>query len=270
MSGHGSSISSLPHALASPTVWRERLDGRTPAVFLDYDGVLTPIVDDPAEATLDAETRHALIGLAECLPVAIISGRDLADVRGMVDVPGLAYAGSHGFDLLLPDGGRERTGEQPLGALAAAEERLRDVLADAERVRVERKRYAIAVHTREADDAAERSAHEAVDAAARDSDGLRVTGGRDIRELRPDIDWDKGRALLRLADVLDLPVATHPPVYVGDDLTDEDAFAVIAATGVGVVVAGAEERGTAAHLRLDDPGQITDLLRLLRDLATKA
>lgn len=239
-------------------------------MFLDYDGVLTPIVDDPAAATLDDATRAALIDLVEVLPVAIISGRDLADVRGMVDVTGLAYAGSHGFDMLLPDGGRERKGEEHLDALDAAEERLRDELAAAERVRVERKRYAIAIHTREADDASERTAHEAVDAVAGDSDGLRVTGGRDIRELRPDIDWDKGRAVLRLADVLDLSVDTHPPVYVGDDLTDEDAFAVIAETGVGVVVAGAEERETAAHVRLDDPGQTADLLRLLRDFSTKA
>jgi trehalose-phosphatase len=268
MSEHGSSISGLPHALASLSVWRERLDGRAPAVYLDYDGVLTPIVDDPAKATLDGETREALIDLAECLPVAIISGRDLADVRAMVDVPGLAYAGSHGFDMLLPDGVRERKGEQHLDALDAAEQRLRDELADVDRVRVERKRYAIAVHTREADDAGERAAHETVDTVV--GDGLRVTGGRDIRELRPDIDWDKGRALLRLADVLDLPVDEHPPVYVGDDLTDEDAFAVIADTGVGVVVAGADERETAALVRLDDPGQTADLLRLLRDLSTKA
>jgi trehalose 6-phosphate phosphatase len=185
-------------------------------------------------------------------------------------VAGLAYAGSHGFDMLLPDGARERKGDEHLDALDAAEQQLRDDLASADRVRVERKRYAIAVHTREADDAAERTAHDAVDVVVGDSDDLRVTGGRDIRELRPDIEWDKGQALLRLADVLDLSTDVHPPVYVGDDLTDEDAFAVIADTGVGVVVAGADERETAAHLRLDDPGQITDLLRLLRDLSTKA
>ena len=271
MSGHRSTISDLPHALDSDELWHARLASRAPALFLDYDGVLTPIVDDPAAATLGDDTRRAVQQAADKLTVAIISGRDLDDVRGMVDLPGLAYAGSHGFDMLLPDGSRERKGDDYLDDLDVVERSLSDELGGAEGVTIERKRHAIAVHTRRApDDAIRQHVASVVEAVAARGDRLRVTGGRDIQEFRPDIDWDKGRALVRLTEVLALDVDRHPPVYVGDDLTDEDALAVIVDDGVGVVVAGADDRPTAARLRLDHPRQTSQLLRLLPDLATKA
>ena len=269
MSGHRSTIAGLPHALDSSGLWQSRLGARVPALFLDYDGVLTPIVDDPAAATLDDDMREAVRRAADRLPVAVISGRDLDDVRAMVDLPGLAYAGSHGFDMLLPDGSRERRGEEYLADLDAVEQALRDELEGAAGVAVERKRYAIAVHTRRArDDATRVRVAGIVDRLAATADRLRVTGGRAIQEFRPDLAWDKGRALVRLTEVLPLDVDRHPPVYVGDDLTDEDAFAVIVDDGVGVVVAGAEDRPTAALMRLDDPLQTAQLLRFLCDLAT--
>jgi trehalose 6-phosphate phosphatase len=261
-------ILALPHALADVDRLRGALDGRTPAVFLDYDGVLTPIVDDPAAATLSDEGRAAVIRAAAHLPVAIISGRDLEDVRAMVAVPGLAYAGSHGFDMLLPDGARERYGEEFLEDLDAVEDRMGDDLDGVNGVRVERKKFAIAVHTRRAPGEDERErARAAVAAAARDHPRLRVTGGKDIEEFRPGLEWDKGRALTRLTEVLDLDMRSHAPIYVGDDITDEDAFAVIADTGVGIVVAGATDRETRAAFRLDDPSETAALLDALITLA---
>ena len=75
-----------------------------PAVFLDYDGVLTPIVEHPDLAVLSDETRQVLADLASVVTVAVVSGRDVADVRGKVQVPGIYYAGSHGFDIVSPSG----------------------------------------------------------------------------------------------------------------------------------------------------------------------
>lgn len=261
-------ISDLPHALHGDDRWRTALDGREPAVFLDYDGVLTPIVDDPAAATLDDEMRAVIERATAHLTVAIISGRDLEDVRSLVDVAGIAYAGSHGFDMLLPDGSRERRGDDYLDDLDDVERQLRDRLDGLDGVAVERKRYAIAVHTRRADDdAVRRRTARTVADLADDHPRLRVTGGKDIEELRPDIDWDKGRALHHLMDVLGLDTDRTPPVYVGDDLTDEDAFAVVDGVGAGVVVRGDEDRPTAATLRLDEPAETGELLQLLIDHA---
>jgi trehalose-phosphatase len=94
-----------------------------------------------------------------------------------------------------------------------------------------------------------------------------VTGGKKILELRPDVDWDKGRALawvIESVGVDESPLA----LYVGDDVTDEDAFRAIRSTGVGVVVADAdgEDRPTAAHLRLsgtDEVGAFLDRIDAL-------
>lgn len=261
-------ISELPHALEATDRLQDRLSGRVPAVFLDYDGTLTPIVDDPAAATLDDDARTAVRAAADRVPVAVVSGRDLADVRAMVDVEGLAYAGSHGFDMLLADGTSEQYGKEFLDELDTVEQRLRDELVSLDGVGVERKRFAVAVHTRRARDGQTRAAAERrVSAVADDHDRLRVTGGKDITEFRPGIPWDKGRALERLVTVLGLDSADHVPLYVGDDDTDEDAFAVLGETGIGVVVVGDRDRPTSADFRLDRPAETVELLRLLTDSA---
>lgn len=265
-----STIAALPHALSADDWWEHQLHGRVPSVFLDYDGVLTGIVNDPADAILDPPVRDAIDRLASLATVAIISGRDLDDVRAMVDLPGLAYAGSHGFDMLRPDGSRERKGDEYLDDLNDVERRLVDEVVGLDGVRIERKRYAIAVHTRRApDDDTRDRAWSVVDGLAGQYDRLRVTHGREIWEFRPNIPWDKGRALVRLMDVLGVDAERHPPVYVGDDVTDEDAFAAIVDVGVGVLVAGAEDRLTAARLRLNGPDETPRLLHLLTTFATE-
>ena len=258
-------VRELPDALTGDA-FVTALGGRRAGVFLDYDGVLTPIVDDPAAARLDDATRQAVARLAEATTVAVVSGRDLEDVRTLVDLPELAYAGSHGFDLLLPDGRRERRGEEFLDSLDAAGQALRDELADVQGVQVERKRYAIAVHERRVADKDRDAVAGAVRAVADRHDDLRLTGGKRIQELRPDVDWHKGRALAYLIDVLDLAALT--PVYLGDDLTDEDAFAELQGRGgLGVVVAAEaeEDRSTLARYRLDDPDAARALLGRLAD-----
>src|SRR5215470_15975620 len=84
--------------------------GERPAVFLDYDGTLTPIVSHPEDAWLSESMRQTLRSLAAGLPVAILSGRDLDDVRGRVHIDGIAYGGSHGFDIAGAGGLRMELG----------------------------------------------------------------------------------------------------------------------------------------------------------------
>ena len=260
-------ISELPDAVASFEQLWEGFGGRRPAVFLDYDGTLTPIVDDPAQATLAPATRSALSALSAHIPVAIVSGRDLDDVRGMVAVDDFAYAGSHGFDMRLVDDTREQYGTEFLDDLAAADTALRSRLGDIAGVHVERKGFAVAVHFRRAAQADTGRVAEIVHDVAERHPTLRVTGGKDIHELRPDIDWDKGHALRRFIDVLELDTSADVPLYIGDDLTDEDGFAAINAIGTSIVVAGERDRGTIAHYRLDDPDAVRVFLDRMRDRA---
>jgi alpha,alpha-trehalase len=183
----------------------------------------------------------------------------------MVGIPGIAYAGSHGFDILLPDGERRRRGEEFDPALDAAERDLRDAVADGVPGSwVDRKRFAVAVHFREMDPALVPELDRRVGEVAARHPELRRTGGKMIFELRPDVAWDKGRALRFLLSVLGLDGADVVPVYVGDDETDEDAFRTLQGDGLGIVVAGDDDdRPTRATLRLPDPSAVEAFLRAL-------
>ncbi|MCH9732179.1 MAG: trehalose-phosphatase, partial [Actinomycetia bacterium] len=255
-------ISDLPNALESYGQLVGITSSRESMLFLDYDGTLSPIVSDPAAAMLVEGAAEALELAAKTWPVAILSGRDLEDVRSRVDIPGLWYAGSHGFELTGPDGTQHQneTAAQFIPILERAAAELSQSLAGITGVRVEHKRYAVAVHYREV--SAERVGE--VVAAAHSlgaREGLRVTGGRMIVELRPDIDWDKGTTLAWIRDRID-PTGSMLPIYIGDDLTDEDAFEAVRLDGIGIVVAHDEDgdRKSAANFTLRSPQQVREFI----------
>ncbi len=257
----------LPSALPVRDRFGSRIRGEL-AVFLDYDGTLTPIVDDPDSALLPEATRITIEELAAVMLVAIVSGRDLDDVRGKVGIDGLAYAGSHGLDILHPDGARRRFATAYVGELDGAQATLEDELDGIPGVRIERKGFAIAVHDRQVDDPELRTRiAAAVTGVGDEHSRLRATGGKRIHELRPDIDWDKGRAIEAL--MAELGAEDHLPVYLGDDLTDEDGFrAVKARGGIAVVVRGeGDDRWSIADAALDTPEDSRRFLAELHGLA---
>jgi alpha,alpha-trehalase len=259
-----SAIKDLPSALESEWEISQKLHQGTPVVFLDYDGTLTPIVDDPAQALLPQETHEVVQRLAGRCTVAIVSGRDLDDVRDMVQIEGIAYAGSHGFDIIGPDAqhcNQERW-HRFLEPLDMAQEELRRSLNDIPGARVERKRFAIAVHYRAVDDALVDELERRVNSVVSRHPELRKTGGKKIFELRPNIDWDKGKALLFLLEALHLPGDGTVPVFIGDDVTDEDGFRAIRNSGIAIAV-GQEDRQTEAHYALRDPDETRAFLEKL-------
>jgi len=240
------------------------LGDRQPALFLDYDGTLTPIVEHPRDAVLSDGMRRVLDRLKRLCTVAVVSGRDRRDVQNMVGIGDIAYAGSHGFDIAGP-GGMHMEHEEAraaLPALDASEQELKQVLDGIPGARVERKRFAVAVHYRKVADRDIDRVRAAVDDARGRRPRLRVKGGKRIFELQPDVEWHKGRAVLWLIDALGLRSETTAPVYLGDDVTDEDAFEALARRGTGILVSE-EDRPTHAHLRLRDPAQAERFLRLL-------
>ncbi|KWX56550.1 haloacid dehalogenase [Mycobacterium sp. NAZ190054] len=260
-------ISALDDALRSYSEIAPLAETRRPAVLLDFDGTLSEIVGDPSAATLVPGARAALETLAAQCPVAVISGRGLDDVRSRVDVPGIWYAGSHGFEMLSPDGTHHenRSGQEAVRVLAGAQTDLRRGLDGIDGVLIEDKRFSVAVHYRNV--VADRV--DEVISAVRiigQRNGLRTTGGRKVIELRPDADWGKGETVEWILDRVDGRELLLP-IYIGDDLTDEDAFDALRHKGIGVAVRNPEsaDRRSAARFVLDGPDAVCGLLTRLSD-----
>jgi trehalose-phosphatase len=234
---------------------------RSLAIFLDYDGTLTPIVSHPEKAFLSDSTRQTLRTLATRAPVAILSGRELADVRKRVGIDGIVYAGSHGFDIAGSRGLRRQEATKFLPALDAAEKELREKLAGIAGALIERKRFSIAAHYRNVNESDFPELERAVSEVAVRHRELRTMEGKKVYELLPNMDWDKGKAVLWLLE--DLGLERPNPIYIGDDRTDEDAFRALEQHGVGILVSE-EPRATAASYSLKDPAEVE---RFLRELA---
>jgi trehalose 6-phosphate phosphatase len=229
------------------------------AVFLDYDGALTPIVTHPQDAWLPDSMRQVLHRVAARVPVAILSGRDLDDVRCRVDVDGIVYAGSHGFDVAGP-GLRREVGTEYLSELDSAENELRDALDEIPGAQLERKRFSVAAHYRNVNESDLPDVARAMEIIAARHRNLRRINGKKVYELLPDIDWDKGKAVLWLLETLNLDGEHIRPIYIGDDTTDEDAFRALERRGIGILVTEAQQP-TSARYSLKDPDEVERFLR---------
>ena len=230
------------------------------AVFLDYDGTLTPIVSRPEDAWLSESMRQTLRSLAARLPVAILSGRDLDDVRGRVHVDGIVYAGSHGFDIVGAGGLRRELGAAYLPVLDAAEAELRGALDEIPGAQLERKHFSVAAHYRNVDESEASRVAQAADAVAGKHRELRKINGKKVYELLPDIDWNKGKAVLWLLETLELERGNAVPIFIGDDRTDEDAFSALEKRGIGILVSE-QPQVTAASYWLKNSEEVEQFLR---------
>lgn len=234
------------------------------AVFLDFDGTLSPIASRPEQAVLSDSMRVVLGALVTKLPVAILSGRDLEDVRQRVGIDAIVYAGSHGFDIAGPHGLHRQMATEFLPKLGMAEKELQDALDGIPGALVERKRFSIAAHYRNVNENGIPAFIKAVEAVAAGYPELRRIDGKKVYELLPNVDWDKGKAMLWLLRTLDLEGPKVRPIYIGDDTTDEDAFRVLGLEpgDVGIIVTE-HPRQSAAHYLLKDSSEVELFLRSL-------
>lgn len=242
-------------------------DGK-PVLFLDYDGTLTPIVKRPEDAVISEEMQEALRHCAEKFTVAAVSGRDMDDLKNMVGVDSLIYAGSHGFRISGPNGlyrKHEKTAEI-LPQLDKLEEQLQKEFAEIdEGIQIDRKRYAIGVHYRNAKEESVPAITKKVDEIVRHNPDFKKGEGKKILEIKPNVDWHKGKAVLWLLEKLGLDDnSKYVPIYIGDDITDEDAFESLRDFGVGILV-GSHGQNTAAKYGLKNVYQVRQFLHQLAD-----
>lgn len=261
----------LPHAIEEKVRIHEVLEERPPVLFLDFDGTLAPIVENRDEASIDPQIRHTLENMAPHFRLtAVVSGRDLLDVKNRVNLDHLYYLGSHGFEMCGPG---EFSEQQPeavtmLPQLEEAEKEAREQLKGFEGTDVERKRFAIALHYRQAGEEGEKAVLETVKKIANSSSDLKRSSGKKVAEIRPDIEWDKGKAISWLMNEVGVQKSEFTPIYIGDDITDEDAYREIRDTGIGIQVGQHGER-TAARYFLRDVQEVRQFLQWMLDLEIK-
>jgi trehalose 6-phosphate phosphatase len=237
-------IGDLPNALTHGDELAKRLAGKKPALFLDYDGTLTPIVDRPEDAIISDSMREAVRGVAGRTSVCVVSGRDRPVVQELMGVDTLIVAGSHGFDIWSPSGGslQKEMGGEFTGLLEEVNARLHAVMDPIDGALVEPKKASVAAHYRLVADGEKHKVKDVVDAILADHPNeLKVTPGKMVFEIQPKIDWDKGKAVLYLVEALGLSVDEYVPMYMGDDHTDEHAFEALQELGIGVFVGRADD-----------------------------
>lgn len=234
----------------------EQITSSSVLVGFDFDGTLSPIVEDPERAQLRARTRRLLTTLSELYPVAVISGRAQGDVRKRLgDVSVQAVVGNHGLE---PWGAAERYARQARRWLA----RLGRELEPHRGVVIEDKTYSLSVHYRKS--RAKRAAREAIMAAAERLPGARVVGGKLVVNIVPEGAPHKGIALERERDRLRCDTA----IYVGDDDTDEDVFA-LDRPGRLLSIRVGKKPSSAAPYCIEDQAAIDALIRALIELRRK-
>jgi trehalose 6-phosphate phosphatase len=266
------SIRELPDALADFGELERRLDRREPAVFLDYDGTLTPIVDRPEDAIISEGMRRVVRDLAKRCTVCVVSGRDRKVVQELMGVDDLVVAGSHGFDIWSPSEGtlEHDAGQGSEELIREVTGRLHEALDGIPGTLVEEKKVSVAAHYRLVAEDQRPAVKEVVDQLlAEHPDDLKVTPGKMVFELQPKLDWDKGKAVLYLVRALGLDRDDVTPLFFGDDITDEDAFAALSDRGIGIFVGDPDDpevagRATAAHFVLNS---IEEVERCLDKLA---
>ncbi|HKE46617.1 MAG TPA: trehalose-phosphatase [Rhodanobacteraceae bacterium] len=243
------------HRLPAPP----RADPASLALFVDIDGTLLDIAARPDAVVVDVSLREMLLALHARLggALALLSGRSLEDIDGLLDLRELAAAGLHGAELRAAGGGLLATAQD--APLYAARRRAAEIAQAIPGVLVEDKGAAIALHYRAVPDAeldVRRAAIGLLDLAGPDYDLLQ---GRCVIELKPH-HADKGSALATLIGTR--PFAGRTPWMIGDDLTDEHAFAEADALGGAGIVVGAR-RPTVARYALAGPADARAWMRSL-------
>lgn len=240
---------------------KQMLQGRELVVFLDYDGTLTPIVATPDLAVIADAMRQTVQALSKKVKVAIVSGRATDDVRSKVKIDGIFYAGSHGFEIYNPLGevkiNKEAQKIRPI--IDEVQKKLAEQVSHIKGALIENVKYTISAHYRLVADEDFAEFETQVDAILKAYPMLRKTSGKKVFELRPRIDWHKGKAVEWILSIFKEQSPNLLPVYIGDDTTDEDAFRALKDKGFGILVA-VEPRVTEAQYFVKDPDEVKKVL----------
>jgi len=237
-------------------------------LFLDYDGTLASIAPSPSQAVLSAENKELLERLVKIpmFQVVVISGRSLEDVEKMVGIKGIVYIGNHGWEI---EGSSMHFESLIPLEISSMMERIKYELimqlSDISGAFVEDKGVTLSVHYRMVAPDKEflvKRIFDHVTMPYRRKNEIKSHAGKKVFELKPPLEWDKGKAalwLIRKQEILKGKGGVLP-VYIGDDSTDEDAFKVLKNKGTTVFVG--TEKSSSAQYCLSGPEEVTKFLKL--------
>ncbi|MBE9531355.1 MAG: trehalose-phosphatase [Proteobacteria bacterium] len=232
------------------------------SLFLDFDGTLTPVAGHPDDAFLCASMREILIALKERYPVAIVTGRGLADIKKKVAIDGLTYVGNHGMEMSSDDFSFiYDIGLVESKAIAQVASLVIKLASSYKGAVVEEKGLTLSVHYRLVSEAATPFFLKRLNSLLQsfDAEGLvKITGGKGLVEVRPTADWDKGSAITWLMERSGFKGTV--PLCIGDDETDEDAFRVIKDAGLSIFVG---KRKNVADLNVPKQSEVEAVLAYL-------
>ncbi len=237
------------------------LSGKKLLFFLDYDGTITPIVHHPELAVLSEDTRGIIKKLSQKFTVAIISGRMRKDIEKLVNIKGIFYAGSHGFDIAGPRFSMiHPKAEELIPAILEITKQISKEIGNIPGILIEEKKFSIAVHYRLVDVHNLPKIKTVINNIIRNHKALRLMSGKKVFEILPDIDWGKGRAIRWIMEALKISWTEASVVYIGDDITDEDAFRIIRTRGIGILVSDISKESTA-DFRVSSTDEVKKLLK---------
>jgi len=285
-----------PSAVEHFESFKRMASGKLLVVFLDYDGTISEIVNQPERAFMTSEMRDAVRRVASLYPTAIISGRSREKVYDFVKLPELYYAGSHGLDIVAPatsssddassgEKNVQREMHQPAPWAPAVMDdvfrRASAAISNIPGATVDHNKFCVSVHYRNCENREDWTRVKGVVDAivATDPDRLKQAEGRKVFEVKPRVAWDKGKALSYLLGQLGLEAnpANEKPgsvlsLYFGDDHTDEDAFHELRqfpnGAGCGVIVSSVPKPSCAAF-SVKNPSEVLTFLNSIADLATQ-
>ncbi|HUS04546.1 MAG TPA: trehalose-phosphatase [Dehalococcoidia bacterium] len=237
-------------------------------LLIDYDGTLTPIVERPELAYLSLEVKECLQGLAGVpyLTLGIISGRTLEDLQERVGINGIIYVGNHGLEIEGPGVSFVNpAAKQEVPLLHSLWQDIDKAIADIRGARIDNKGLTLSLHYRLVDEAQLDELNHIFNEMVKSplaSGQIRVTPSKKAYDIRPAVDWDKGKAMEFIAKKLN---GRNKPLmlFLGDDVTDYDGFRLANRDGGISIFVGDTRTNPPAQYFLHSPIEVYQLLGML-------